>query len=43
MEEKKMKKLKVLLSVLLSAMLVLSLLVPVMADEPDFKITITIH
>lgn len=36
-----MKKLKVLLSVLLSAMLVLSLLVPVMADEPDFKITIT--
>ena len=32
MEEKKMKKLKVLLSVLLSAMLVLSMAAPVFAD-----------
>ena len=36
-----MKKLKVLLSVLLSAMLVLSLLVPVMAEEETGSITIS--
>lgn len=35
MEEKKMKKLKVLLSVLLSAMLVLSMAAPAFAEDPD--------